>query len=85
MALGFSVHLSGVLGFSYMREPLGAPWTCEVPWFDGWELAKDERMKGSVILWLVFFFRMKFGSFMKGSPNAFVRTAPSLRLKTSRS
>ena len=47
MALGFGVHLLGVSGFNYMREPLGAPWTCEVPWFDGWELAQDKRMKGS--------------------------------------
>lgn len=46
MALGFSVHLIGVPGFSYKGTPVTA-WTRNVPWFDGWELARDSRMQGN--------------------------------------
>lgn len=45
MALGYSVHLIGVPGFSYKDTRVTA-WRADPPWFDGWELGRDPRMKG---------------------------------------
>lgn len=46
MALGFVVILIGVPHFGYRERRLTA-WQSDPPWFDGWELARDSRMRGN--------------------------------------
>ena len=45
MALGFDVLLIGVPRFDYKKRNLTA-WKRDAPWFDGWELSRDPRMRG---------------------------------------
>lgn len=45
MALGWVVILIGVPRFGYRERRLTA-WQSDPPWFDGWELARDPRMRG---------------------------------------